>query len=712
MSTTVTYKGSTLTTVENATKTLKTAGKYMEGDVIITDSTYGGGYVWQDQDGYVHLSDDGSALSIEPLSVTQNGTYTAPTGKAYTPVTVNVSGGGPTPPTPTPPTPWVRPSEWPDLSKMDVSGGDIIYMTSYADEARGFCNFRINCDENYTVEVGTISGTTFTAESTQVYSNNSWCKLYYGSVNGTYKVLRVTGTNIVGFHLGSTGVVTIDTFYGYSYNQGIIDVVGNLTSCSNITVRSYNVININIENLVLSGSYSSAFSNCYSLISLDASSWDTSAVTNMNSMFNNCYSLSYLDVGDWDTSKVTNMGNMFFYCYSLSYLDVSKWDTGAVTNMSNMFYGCASLTYLDVSDWDTSKVTNMNSMFNTCKSLTNLDVSDWDTGAVTNMNNMFSSCVSLTYLDVSKWDTSAVTNMGGMFSDCPSITDLDVSDWDIGVVTAINNIFGGCKSLTNLDVSKWDTSAVTNMSQTFTNCYSLISLDVSKWDTSAVTNMSSMFYYCHSLTSLDVSDWDTSAVTNMSQTFFYCYSLTSLDVSKWDTGAVTNMSNMFGGCYSLTSLDVSDWDTSAVTNMGSMFSSCTSIASLDVSDWDTSAVTNMSSMFYYCYSLTSLDVSGWDFSKITSTSSTNNMFNYSCGLYNSITLPASFKYVGTLCFSNCRSLYEWHFLSTTPPTLASTNAFDNMTDFEGKKIYVPSSALTAYQTASNWSTYASYMVGE
>lgn len=37
MSTTVTYKGSTLTTVDNQTRTLKTAGKYMEGDIILTD---------------------------------------------------------------------------------------------------------------------------------------------------------------------------------------------------------------------------------------------------------------------------------------------------------------------------------------------------------------------------------------------------------------------------------------------------------------------------------------------------------------------------------------------------------------------------------------------------------------------------------------------------------------------------------------------------
>lgn len=43
MSTTVTYKGETLTTVENQTRTLQTAGKYLEGDIILTDETGGGG---------------------------------------------------------------------------------------------------------------------------------------------------------------------------------------------------------------------------------------------------------------------------------------------------------------------------------------------------------------------------------------------------------------------------------------------------------------------------------------------------------------------------------------------------------------------------------------------------------------------------------------------------------------------------------------------
>lgn len=45
MATTVTYKGSTLTTATNQTRTLKTAGKYMEDDVTITDVSEGGSAV-------------------------------------------------------------------------------------------------------------------------------------------------------------------------------------------------------------------------------------------------------------------------------------------------------------------------------------------------------------------------------------------------------------------------------------------------------------------------------------------------------------------------------------------------------------------------------------------------------------------------------------------------------------------------------------------
>lgn len=57
------------------------------GGATITDTTDSHG-------GTIRSIDTENATTIEPLSVTQNGTYTAITGKAYSPVTVNVSGGG------------------------------------------------------------------------------------------------------------------------------------------------------------------------------------------------------------------------------------------------------------------------------------------------------------------------------------------------------------------------------------------------------------------------------------------------------------------------------------------------------------------------------------------------------------------------------------------------------------------------------------------
>lgn len=42
MSTIVSYKGSTIATVENNTKILNTQGNYLEADVVLTDVTSGG----------------------------------------------------------------------------------------------------------------------------------------------------------------------------------------------------------------------------------------------------------------------------------------------------------------------------------------------------------------------------------------------------------------------------------------------------------------------------------------------------------------------------------------------------------------------------------------------------------------------------------------------------------------------------------------------
>lgn len=113
------------------------------------------------------------------------------------------------------------------------------------------------------------------------------------------------------------------------------------------------------------------------------------------------------------------------------------------------------------------------------------------------------------------------------------------------------------------------------------------------------------------------------------------------------------------------------------TIAGSMFASCSSLQSAThIPDTVTSIG---GSAFYNCYSL------------------------------QKVIIPANVGSIGVNAFSSCYSALEYHLLPTTPPTLGNT-VFNNIQS--GTKIYVPAASLSAYQTATNWSTYASYMVGE
>lgn len=61
MSATVTYKGVTLTTVNNETKVLNTQRTWLEDNITITDKTdlsnYIEKYIYQDENGFIHWSD-------------------------------------------------------------------------------------------------------------------------------------------------------------------------------------------------------------------------------------------------------------------------------------------------------------------------------------------------------------------------------------------------------------------------------------------------------------------------------------------------------------------------------------------------------------------------------------------------------------------------------------------------------------------------------
>ena len=167
---------------------------------------------------------------------------------------------------------------------------------------------------------------------------------------------------------------------------------------------------------------------------------------------------------------------MFTYCSSLTSLDLSSFDTSAVTNMDSMFRGCSGLTSLDLSSFNTSAVTNMYAMFNGCSGLTSLGMSSFNTSAVTSMSLMFYNCGKLTALDLSSFNTSAVTSMQSMFYNCTALTSLDLSNFNTSAVTNMNlvqHMFYNCTALRNIKCKQafkdWCVANASTISLTVSN---------------------------------------------------------------------------------------------------------------------------------------------------------------------------------------------------------------------------------------------------
>lgn len=91
------------------------------------------------------------------------------------------------------------------------------------------------------------------------------------------------------------------------------------------------------------------------------------------------------------------------------------------------------------------------------------------------------------------------------------------------------------------------------------------------------------------------------------------------------------------------------------------------------------------------------------------TSNGNFAFN-SCYSLASITIPDSVTSIGTYAFNGCHCVAFYDFSNHTGvPTLSNTNAFSGIP--ADCQIRVPASLVDTWKAATNWSTYASYIVG-
>ena len=174
--------------------------------------------------------------------------------------------------------------------------------------------------------------------------------------------------------------------------------------------------------------------------------------------------------------------------------------------------------------------------------------------------------------------------------------------------------------------------------------------------------------------------------------FEYCSNL-----SKFISNSAISIGDYaFRYCYNLSSFI----SVGGVTKIGKeTFYSCYNLLNFSLD----SASSIGKAAFRYCYSLSSVVVKN----KISTLE--DYTFAYCCGLLNVI-IPNNIDSIGTNVFYNCYNVKEYHFLSPTPPALGNTGVFSGIPP--DCIIYVPVGSLQAYQTATNWATYADQMQEE
>jgi len=203
-----------------------------------------------------------------------------------------------------------------------------------------------------------------------------------------------------------------------------------------------------------------------------------------------------------------------------------------------------------------------------------------------------------------------------------------------------------------------------------------------------------------------------------SDAFDSCPGLSS--VSLPNNSTILQSTNIFSGCYALTEINIPN----TLTSIGSsvFYNNYALSESITLPN---SVTTFGNNNFYKCYSLSSLTFSN----AITTCGTYTGGDCYNLG---NITLPTSLTSIGTYCFTNCRrftditipntvtsignysfqycyGLKELHIKPTTPPTIGQYTFRNLPSDCT---IYVPSASLSTYQSAANWSNFASQMVGE
>ena len=411
---------------------------------------------------------------------------------------------------------------------------------------------------------------------------------------------------------------------------------------------------------------------------------------------------SNLVIPDLNLPNLTSLDNESFAGTKIQVIS----NLGSVTTIpQECFKDCSGLTSVAIPNSVTSIGKNA---FSNCSSLTSLTIPNSVTSIV---DYAFSGCTALTSVNI----PSSVTNIGSrVFNGDDNLVRVDITDFEAFVnityeqadsnpVRRAKHLYiNGEESLVHYTfpqgttiIKPWTLQGIYSLQHVtfpegvtsigeglFFSNENLTTVDIP----STITTLGS---YCFELCSnLVITDLNLPNLTTLGKNAFIGTKIQTVS----NLGSITSIpQECFKDCSGLTSVAIPN----SVTSIGkNAFSNCSSLTSLTIPNSVTSIVDYA---FSGCSSLTSIE-----FPEGLTTISSGVCT--ACSALTTAVLPSTTTRILDITFSQCRNLQYLTVKALTPPTVAGNSLLSTHSNLV---IYVPSSSVDTYKTASGWSTYSS-----